>query len=471
MKQTFLFFILLIITVSVCGLEYTWTGAANDHAWSNPQNWNIMPFITFPNLDDDVIIPVRTSYNYPHLNTESISCANLYLAAGAMLFLEANGFLLVYENADIYGQLTMPSSTFFSNLTVNGNLNWQSGSTAYLPTSFNSITCQSQMQFMAGSDVQITGGTVFFSSHLHNCYLINQSANTSLFRIRAEMTAPYELMISSASTEDPVISHVVNVEGSTLGCNYNGNVILLGSLLDANLPGTDYGVFFEQGNLIMDGTEQTITLPNPSSYLNNLTCSLSNTLHLGANLTLEGDLNIVSGVFDPEEYDIALGGNWSSFVGSTGFVQTGTTVTFNGTGNSHIYADENFHIVVLSKTGAGTLIIDEDCVLDCDSYDWVSGALTVNGGLFYANDMVDDAILGIVTLNSGSLVLAQDITQYLDLRGSLTINGGEMHLWGGQTNENTYFPYGGNGSFVMSSGVLHRHGYGIYISNDESALQ
>ncbi len=464
MKHIILLVLILGVTVPAASVEFTWTGNANDQEWSNPFNWNILPPVWYPDSDDDVIIPVRTGNNYPQIAGEYSYCASLTIETDAWLFINTNGKLTVNEDADIYGVLFMQAGSFMNNnLYVYGLLNWQSGSTAYTSPG-STIHCTGQMHFLAGSDVRLSSGVINFYSGLNDCYLVNNSPNTELSIVRAEMSASHELIISAAGTEDFTINgFIYNEPGSTISCNYGGSITLKQSLYDYNESGSDAGIFFEHGTLVMDGNRQFLNLYNPIDRLNNLVCSVSDSLIIPFGVTLLGDLTIESGVVSTRGNDITLAGDWTNSVGSTGFVQAGTTVTFNSIGNSYVYADENFDAVVLAKTGSGTLIIPSGSVLDCDSYDWESGALSVTGGLFYANDLVDDAILGSVTLSSGSIVLAQDPSQYLDLRGNLTINGGELHLWGGATDEDSYFPYGGDAGFTMTGGLLYRHGYGIVI--------
>ncbi|MFO7659750.1 MAG: hypothetical protein R6V77_02455, partial [Candidatus Cloacimonadaceae bacterium] len=183
-----------------------------------------------------------------------------------------------------------------------------------------------------------------------------------------------------------------------------------------------------------------------------------------SNLDINSSFLLVSGLFiAPSQMNVA--GIWQNYAGSPWFSEgVNNLVVFDGSGNSSIYYNEVFCHLEINKSGTGTVIIWPDCSVTCDSYNWTSGKLFVNGGWFTAYDMVDDAILGAIELTSGFINFYQETTQWLDLRADITISGGELHLYG--INGDTYWPYGGNAALTMSGGVINIHDSGLYIYDD-----
>ena len=190
----------------------------------------------------------------------------------------------------------------------------------------------------------------------------------------------------------------------------------------------------------------------------------SNTVTALANLDLNGHFNIVSGTFiAPAQMNVQS--HWYNEVGPDAFVEGTGLVVFDGSLNTTCYT-ENFYNLELNKTGSYYLnpgnvpwVVSD---VTCQSYNWTSGKLYVNGGSFTTYDMVDEAILGEILITDGSVHFHQDTSQWLDLRGNLTISYlGQLHLYG--INGDTYWPYGGDASLTMDGGSVIIHDTGLYI--------
>ena len=451
--------LLLVCTCPAVALPaVNWTGSVSTN-WHTPGNWSGGPV---PDASTAVIVPEVASGNYPLVSNSAGYCGSLTVEAGASLTVGANN-LNVTNDAVMHGQLNMTAGTDFR---VAGTIYWQPGSAANITNSGAGIVCGVGMTFLQGSNVQLANGTVRFQSENAACYLVNRSSATSFHNIRSSCTGTGFLSISGdLDAQDFAINGSLGNDSlSTIHCAFTGTITLRGNLTDYNVSDATDGIRFDNGTLRMDGADQSINLASQACYLKNLACSQSGILSLAANLALKGNLAIESGIFDPGGWGIKLGGNWTNSAGSAAFDEAGSTVTFAYTTDSYIYANEYFDAVVLDKGFPGaSLTIPQGSALDCQSYDWAQGSLTVGGGLFYVRDMVDASIRGSVTLTSGSIVLIQDFSQYLDLSGNLNISGGEFHIHGGVPGNDTYMPWNISCIFSMSAGLFYRHGSGLTI--------
>jgi M6 family metalloprotease-like protein len=193
---------------------------------------------------------------------------------------------------------------------------------------------------------------------------------------------------------------------------------------------------------------------------NQVELTRSNTVTALSNLDINGYFYLISGAFNSPEI-MNVRSHWYNDVGAGGFNESDNLVIFDSDLNS-VCNGETFYNLELNKTGTFYLRMGTGSTVICTSYNWTSGKLYVNGGTFTALDMADDAILGTLELTSGYIHFYQDTAQYLDLRGDVIISGGELHLYG--INGDTYWPYAGNASLVMSDGLIDVHDTGIRIS-------
>jgi len=127
-------------------------------------------------------------------------------------------------------------------------------------------------------------------------------------------------------------------------------------------------------------------------------------------------------------------------------------------------SDETFYELELNKIFGSSFCIDGYDVT-CAAYDWTIGGMNIISGSFTANDLVDDGIYGDITVNNGallSLTQGADDFEYVDLNGNLTIDGGEVHLYGG--SDNSYWTWNGDASITMTNDAgLYFEDVGIHI--------
>ncbi|MEZ5196844.1 MAG: hypothetical protein R2764_10690 [Bacteroidales bacterium] len=130
-------------------------------------------------------------------------------------------------------------------------------------------------------------------------------------------------------------------------------------------------------------------------------------------------------------------GDWTNNVGPGAFNEGNGRVIFSGT-NIQYCSDEVFNILEINNP-PGALYISGSAVV-CAAYDWTAGAIDVfNGGIFTANDLIDNGIYGKYVLNENSTINLKNYDGYVDLNGELYISGGTMNVYGGTTP--SYWPY------------------------------
>ncbi|MFO8144576.1 MAG: C25 family cysteine peptidase [Candidatus Syntrophosphaera sp.] len=433
---------------------YIWDGSSST-VWSTGSNWNTG---SAPTSTKDVLIP-NGCPRYPVTSATTGYARNLTVLASTSVTVNAYD-LLVSGDATIYGQLNMNQSTDFE---IIGNVIWKNGSTASITASAAEIYCKGNMVFEPGSDVQFDMGYLEFWGDAMACFITNKSPNTELYNLRSDMGDGDALVISDDSTYDLVINGSVwNYEGSSFYCWYEGNVYLNGLYLRDYNSATTYGIKMYYPTLIMDGGTQYIDLQGPNCYLNNLTISSTGAVSLQTDLTLNNDLVIESGIFDPGGWGITIGGNWANMVGPVAFNEGTSTVTFNGDGHQYCNYTETFNTLAVDCVAA-LRVNNASAVVTCAHYDWISGAIDVLSGTFTALDLVDNGLYGAYYVNPGATINLTNDDGYVDLNGDLIFSsGGTINVYGGTTD--SYWPYLQDASITMNGGILDFKDQGIRVT-------
>jgi hypothetical protein len=177
-------------------------------------------------------------------------------------------------------------------------------------------------------------------------------------------------------------------------------------------------------------------------------------------IEIRGDLLIESGVLESNSEKIVIWGDWTNDVGASGFLQETGIVEFSGTGIQYCNGDI-FNVLNLNKSAGELRFLTG--TTECVSYNWIDGAIRVNGGTFIADDLADDGLFGDIYVSAGQLTFFQDGDQYVDLNGYLNISGGTMTVWGGA--DDSYWPYAGDATIMMSGGALEFRNVGINVVN------
>lgn len=433
---------------------YIWDGSSST-LWSVHANWNTG---SAPTSTKDVLIP-NGCPRYPVTSAATGYARNLTISSSASVTVDAYD-LMVSGDATIYGQLNMNQSTDFE---IIGNVVWKNGSSASITSANAEIYCKGDMVFDVGSDVQFDMGYLEFWGDAWACYITNKSSNTEIYNLRSDMDDGKTLAISGDSTYDLVINGSVwNYEGSSLYCYYTGNIYVNGMYFRDYNSATTYGIKMYSPTLIMDGGTQYIDLQGPNCYLKNLTISSTGTVTLQADLTLNNDLVIESGVLSAGANQINIAGNWANLVGPTAFNEGSSTVLFNGSAHQYCNYTETFNTLAVDCVAA-LRVNNASAVVTCAHYDWISGAIDVQTGTFTALDLVDNGLYGAYYVNPGATINLTNNDGYVDLNGDLIFSsGGTINVYGGTSD--SYWPYLHDASISMSGGTLDFKDQGIRVT-------
>lgn len=430
-----------------------WDGSESSN-WHNSDNWTLNEV---PDVASEVIIPDGCPVN-PGIYSSDANCKNIIIESGSELTINSQT-LNVIEDVTIEGNLTMNND--FSELDIGGDITWESGATADITEPAN-IYLQGDWTFADGANVQMDNGYTTFDgnsysyirSYESDCYLNNLIVNKS----------NTELRVSSMSTETLTINGNLQINsGSKLVSNSDYYIILEGSF---NNSGGHYE--FNSGTFIVHSNSNDLLNPNTNDYFNNLILNIySYVFSLGTTYSdtfrVNGNFILNSGDFYPPSFRIEIGGNWVNNASESNFSESTTRVVFNGDSRQYCYG-EIFDIMELNKS-SGDLVI-ANALTECSTYDWTSGELNVEGGVFTALDLAQNGIYGHYTLQTGTINLHQDIGSYIDLNGHLEINDGTFNVYGGGIT--SYWPYLSNATIEMSGGILDFHDHGIDIRNSGS---
>ncbi len=464
MKHLLLIIVFLTTLGMLAGLS-TWDGSDNRN-WNDPDNWT--PY-GVPTTTTDVDINYSAATQYPIINAAAY-CQNLYLEDGVPLTFNSTYSLNVSASAYLNGALVMSGT---GDLIVSGNVEWGPGGSANVSNASAYIDVNGNMTFFSSSNVQLTNGQIRFRGAAATSTLTNESTNTQLYVLsNAKTSGTLEIANTISSKPFTVNSQIINSANNKFYNNYVGAVTVKGyGIVDYNSTDNSgtYGIKWNEGTLIMDGTNPVISLAGPGCWLNNLTCSASSLVTNEYDLTLKGSLLIEEGrlYLDPNCDTIWVGGNWTNTVGDLGFTETGTRVVFNrSSGHQYIYSNETFNILEVANNAA--LRFTSGMTVTCAQYDWTSGGIDMNtSATFTALDLVDNAITGNWWLSnsSGIINLSNDDAGEVHLHGAMTISSGTFNVYDNSTyaNDSAWGSYG-NGSLTMSGGTLDFKTVGILVA-------
>ncbi|MBE0663290.1 MAG: hypothetical protein IH597_12600 [Bacteroidales bacterium] len=428
----------------------TWTGLVSTN-WNNANNWSGH---IIPDAGIDVTIPSGTPFQ-PYIYTAIANCKNITINTGATL--TVGGYALnVAGNLTVNG--TLASNNASGEINVQGDVVWNSGSTANFTTTAP-FRVYGHWNFESGSNANLANGTVLFMGDA-NKYISSYSSTSSFNHVGSYKTGGYHIGVSYYSTQPLTINGYIYVHpGAIFGIYSTNDVILKG---DVNSNGT---FLCNYGTVVLDGSNQSLKM-NTGDYFNYLTFSQAGTVTISNSLSnildVNGNLVIESGIFNLQDRTMHVGGNWTNTVGTTGFVEGTSRVIFNGSGHQYVYSNETFNILE-ANMGAALRIINAAYTVTCNQYDWTTGGIDVVAGTFTALDLADNGIYGGYWLNPGGTINLTNTDGYVDLNGNLNIFEGNFNVFGGTTY--SYWPFAANASINMSGGVLDFKDQGIYIYN------
>ncbi len=445
MKNTLLACILVFAGVALSAA--TWTGAVSDN-WHTAGNW--FP-ASIPVYDTDVVISTTGTGNYPRISTTAAYCRNMQIDGGTYVHIYTNS-LNVTGNLSVAGYIQL--STDPCALYVEHDITWQSGSQALL-SNWARVYCDGNMTYAAGSQVSNSGGTIEFRGSTPTT-LINHSFYTHLPNVVVNKpwsaTMVNSLTVPATNSQDIRVTSLTNTNGSSFIFNWWGNFYIWGDLIDLNTQ-TGAGIRFNAGYQFPNGSNQSFNFASTQSYLNEVWTYQSGTLSLDSDLVIKTHLRIQSGTVDANNHTLYVGGDWLNLQTPASFLEETGTVVFNGSGNQSCYISEQFNNLTLQKSGGLFIVANVNSLVSCNSFNWVSGDISVHSGNFTALDLAQNSIRGKWYLYpGGSVDLFQDSAQQIDLRAELYILGGDFRIHGGAIACDV--ADGGNARIEMTSGSL-----------------
>jgi len=226
------------------------------------------------------------------------------------------------------------------------------------------------------------------------------------------------------------------------GCKLS-NVFINKSTIDGENQNSTKPIYDERtGEMISDG-------------------SLTNTVSLSSEITLNNGLTIQAGILNSQNNAIFIRGNWNNLVGPDGFIEGSGRVIFTlKSADIQRCSSETFNILEIDK-GYTYLSTESGTSISCQVYDWTSGGLGLYYSSFYAADLADNGVYGDFDVRVSTIELHQDAAQGVDFVGSIFIMDSEFKVYGGndQSNWGTY----GNANLRMWGGVLDFVDQGINI--------
>ena len=234
--------------------------------------------------------------------------------------------------------------------------------------------------------------------------------------------APKEI---AAGTQLTLSSGGIDI-GNNLTVTNNGNISINGNL-DGGNSGSSWingansrltlnaSVFPTNGSLSAGATGNTVEYVGttnsdiliPSDFYYHLDINTSAIKTVTGNLDIDGDLILRNGSFSAGnmDYNIAIAGNWTDTGGD--FIQAGSTVTFDGTGDQTITEIDlpnpsgliTFDNVVINKA-SGSLILDQanSTSIEIES----AGSITFTNGILQTTDNESLTVESGATMNDGN---------------------------------------------------------------------
>lgn len=425
-----------------------WTGNT-DNNWNISSNWSLG---TVPTANEWVDI-APTGHNYYPVVHQDAYASHITVHNGTGLSV-GPAELHITNDLVSYGMLGTASQDAVC--FIDGDLDFGAGSSSSFAWGGH-IYLKGDLSFLGGSAVDMDDGIIEFYSTGNS--LITVKSPAVIHHLRSSKPFPNGVAYSNQSTADLSVGGNLYVDdNSSFTQAYPGDLKLYGSLL---AYGT--GLFtMTQGTLRLMGNQASnISIPSGSAYLNNLVMSKTNpgAVTLLSNLKVNGNLQLLGGVFHNQQYNLKLAGNYLNSLGEAGFDPGIGTFTLIGNAIQTLDS-EHFYRLELNKSGS-YWSVPAGKVIVADYYNWTAGAYRVSGGSFSCSFLDDPGIFGNITLSSGLIDYHQSSSAFVDLRGNLTISGGVFNISGGSGI--VYLAYIDAASLTMSGGILDVKSQGILV--------
>lgn len=396
----------------------TWTGNVNT-LWSTDGNWNPAGE---PADSENVVIDGSASRNPEIFN--SAKCNDIII--------KNNGFLLI---------------NIGRSLDVNGNMfiGQTDDKDDGILTLYGAATLRIAGDYIKKDQSVLNSGS--------STVIFDGSGNQQIYSGGVDKEDDFNhILVSKRSGTASLADHIM----------INGNYIVTSGIVDAAgfdmaVSGSwmNIGTFYPQsGTVTLNASTAGIwNIIVGNSSFNHLMINSTDTYQLSADMEVNGDLTISSGVLNANGFDIKIGGNWAN----NGTFNAGTgLLTFNGSGDQEINSGgtgvgKSFTDVLVSKPAGSVMLLSD---LDID------GNLTVSSGVFNVNshtlqfgDQASDllSVFGVFKVRGLSRLQMTDGSR-IDVN-----NGGILEVVGSNVNKRATISHLDSGHYsidILSGGSI-----------------
>lgn len=290
----------------------------------------------------------------------------------------------------------------YDEIRVSNNFTLEAGNTFYIIGANGSLIVDGTMEIVSTASMivdatsSLTTNSAFAlngtlsvagDAFIHNGFDVNTSG---------ELTISGNLYCDVSPTEWVLMHGILNLNSDGL-FEVNGNFSIQNGTSNVS------GIIRTSGGFVCNTTNAFKPLGGTVEFFGTdagyISCNNGNYFHnvlinkptgyvtkLMDNVVIKNDFTITSGYFwvmnGSISYNMQVGGQWTNNVGTSGFLESSGTVTFNGSAaNSVIQTDETFYKLYCEKTGGAILAIKFDqTVTVLNNLDIASGSLFAGSG-------------------------------------------------------------------------------------------
>ncbi len=381
------------VTVSLAGVNYTWTRGAATSEWGATGNWDTAGI---PSSPLDTAIFTNTGVGTVALSNEwTVGGLNFSNTSGGYTISNGSGptHTLTINNGSGVGTINDTGSgtaTFAAGMNINAaqlDINTVSGGG---PLTINSLVTATILNKNGSGNLTLAG------SGFNNLGAVNVNSGT----VRAQTTGALGngvVTMNASSTLQLASNNAMNVVGPM--------IIAGNATINVDRLNSGSGISHLLGDLTMTGPSRSLTLSGGNGY----------DLTVGGITTLDGastfSVNTVGS-------DLALAG---AVVGAGSLIKSGNgTMILNGTAANSFTAG--------TTVSAGTLVLGKP-----NGVNAVGGSVVVNGGtlLWQSDEQIPNG--SNITLNSGGTINLNGHTETVNVfidNGGTTIFGGGTLITG-----------------------------------------
>ncbi len=400
-------------------------------------------------IDDDVVINTGVTVN---AGVEAIDVAGDWTENGTAVFTQSGS--VTEFNGGVTQNITTGSNSYFDLVRVNNSSNLTLNSTIEMNDdldveSGSTVTIEGQTVRVGGDVYARAGSTIAYTNAATSIIVMDGTTQQNLRNLNAQT---YPTLQFEGVGNKELFNNAITIAGNLQIANEstfnaNGNQI--------NFQGdtwTNNGNFNHTNsvNFLNDGGTTTVSTSTFHDIdIGSSDGSVTTTVLLSGNITLDGELNIFANTtldVSGSNYSITVEEDWNNY-GT--FAQQQGTVTFtggtsdfrtvSGVANSGAQADKAFYDLTINLNSDAFFIVQEEGVVLNDQID-VLNNLRVESGDFRLQEDDGDVDPGPALLNiGGDFVITGGEISYRQDNAKITMNGTsgthEIDLGGDQVRD------------------------------------